>query len=244
MTTWENIDNEIERVDNLTVTSDTAYERITNDLKIEDTRDDGSLKQNTAWLVQEIPNISFLDISDTMLESKKTFHGREYWNIIIWKEGKSVEAQPQDIWIYWDVKQDTNTWLKTLAEFQEYTAWSNNICFENNSGMSWYKILRDWIYKIAFSFWIDNIANTAADIWHSIVISRGGSLIFLNTWMYWWTSALWLTDYCFSGTSHIEWKEWDIVWLAVRVRDANANWVTWKYHTAELTIQYMQDKIW
>lgn len=94
MTTWESIDNEIERVDNLTVTSDAAYERVTNDLKMEDTRDDGSLKQNTAWLVDEIPNISFIDIADVFLESKKTLADKAGYVLIVWTDGKSIEAVP------------------------------------------------------------------------------------------------------------------------------------------------------
>lgn len=94
MTTWESIDNEIERVENLTITSDAAFERVTNDLKMEDERDWWYLKQNTAWLVQEIPNISFLDIWDTFLESKKTLADKAGYVLIVWTNGKSIEAVP------------------------------------------------------------------------------------------------------------------------------------------------------
>lgn len=95
MTTWENTDSiDIERVDNLTITSDAAFERVTSDLKMEDERDRWYLKQNTAWLVQEIPNISFLDIWDTFLETKKTLADKAGYVLIVWTNGKSIEAVP------------------------------------------------------------------------------------------------------------------------------------------------------
>ena len=93
MTTWENIDS-INESENLTVTSDAAFERVTNDMKMEEERDVGSLKQNTAWLVDEIPNISFIDIADVFLESKKTLADKAWYVLIVWTDGKSIEAVP------------------------------------------------------------------------------------------------------------------------------------------------------
>lgn len=93
MTTWENIDS-INESENLTVTSDAAFERVTNDMKMEEERDVGSLKQNTAWLVDEIPNISFIDIADVFLESKKTLADKAWYVLIVWTNGKSIEAVP------------------------------------------------------------------------------------------------------------------------------------------------------
>jgi hypothetical protein len=93
MTTWENTDS-IKESENLTVTSDAAFERVTNDFKMEEERDVGSLKQNTAWLVDEIPNTSFLDIWDTFLETKKTLADKAWYVLVVWTNGKSIEAVP------------------------------------------------------------------------------------------------------------------------------------------------------
>lgn len=93
MTTWENTDS-INESENLMVTSDAAFERVTNDMKMEEERDVGSLKQNTAWLVDEIPNISFLDIWDTFLETKKTLADKAGYVLIVWTDWKSIEAVP------------------------------------------------------------------------------------------------------------------------------------------------------
>lgn len=87
MTQWGNTDN-------LLITEDWAYERVTNNIKMEDENDDGYLKQNTAWLVQEIPNISFLDIADTFLETKKTLANKAGYVLVVWTNGKSIEAVP------------------------------------------------------------------------------------------------------------------------------------------------------
>ena len=78
MTTWESTDN-VEVMDNVTITSDAAYERVTSDEHFEEEKNWWYLQQNTSWLVQEIPNIAFIDIADTMLESKKTLYDRENW---------------------------------------------------------------------------------------------------------------------------------------------------------------------
>lgn len=93
MTTWENTDS-INESENLIVTSDAAFERVTNDFKMEEERDVGSLKQNTAWLVDEIPNISLLDIWDTFLETKKTLADKAWYVLVVWTNGKSIEAVP------------------------------------------------------------------------------------------------------------------------------------------------------
>lgn len=87
MTQWGNTDN-------LLITDDWVYERVTNNIKMEDENDGGYLKQNTAWLVQEIPNISFLDIADTFLETKKTLANKAGYVLVVWTNGKSIEAVP------------------------------------------------------------------------------------------------------------------------------------------------------
>ena len=92
MTTWENIDNT--DMENVTVTSDVAFERVTSDEHFVEEGEKSFLKQNTAWLVQEIPNISFLDIWDTLLETRKTLADKAGYVLVVWQNGKSIEAVP------------------------------------------------------------------------------------------------------------------------------------------------------
>lgn len=96
MITWENTDSidNIKESDDIVVTSDAAFQRVTNDEKFSDEQWDGYLKQNTAWLVQEIPNISFIDIWDTFLETKKTLADKAGYVLVVWTNGKSIEAVP------------------------------------------------------------------------------------------------------------------------------------------------------
>lgn len=96
MITWENTDKleDVERVDNVTITSDAAFERVTNNEEMINENNWWFLKQNTAWLVQEIPNISFIDIWDTFLETKKTLADKAGYVLIVWTNGKSIEAVP------------------------------------------------------------------------------------------------------------------------------------------------------
>lgn len=71
-------------------------ESVDNNTALDDKRreePDVWLKQDTAWLVDEIPNISFLDIWDTLLEDKKTLHNRRWAHFVVWKASKSVELQ-------------------------------------------------------------------------------------------------------------------------------------------------------
>ena len=93
MTTWESIDS-VERTDNLIVTSDAAFERVSSNEHFENERGEWFLKQNTSWLVQEVPNISFLDIADTFLETKKTLSDKAGYVLVVWENGKSIEAVP------------------------------------------------------------------------------------------------------------------------------------------------------
>ena len=92
-TELENTDS-IETWENVTVTNDAAFERVTSDIKMEEWKDWWYLQQNTAWLVQEIPNISFLDIWDTFLETKKTLASKAGYVLVVWTNGKSIEAVP------------------------------------------------------------------------------------------------------------------------------------------------------
>lgn len=92
MTTWESIDNV--DMENVTVTSDVAFERVTSDEHFVEEPKGWYLQQNTSWLVQEIPNISFLDIWDIFLETKKSLSDKAGYVLIVWQEGKSIEAVP------------------------------------------------------------------------------------------------------------------------------------------------------
>lgn len=167
MTTWEStdkIDNE-----NLTVTSDAAFERVTSDEHFEDERNWGYLQQNTSWLVQEVPNIAFLDIADTMLESQKTLYNRKNWNIVIGKAWKSIEAQPQDL-----ARLVSNSYMHTWTT-NDYTvpfddieipSWEDEIniktfAFQNN----WVKVLIPWVYRISYWWQINPWNTTSFSVW-------------------------------------------------------------------------------
>lgn len=151
MTTWESIDNV--DMENVTVTSDAAFERVTSDEHFEDEKDSGYLKQNTSWLVQEIPNISFIDIADTMLESKKTLYNRENWILRVWEAGRSIEAQPQDTVTLW-LNDDYNipSWdhyieFDTITSSQHYTTckpWQQWNIYTVEILQTWYYIISYW----------------------------------------------------------------------------------------------------
>ena len=152
MTTWESTDN-------LTITSDEAFERVTSDEHFADERDWGFLQQNTSWLVQEVPNISFLDIADTMLESQKTLYNRKNWNIVVGKAWRSIEAQPQDL------ARLVSTSYQYTASSDDFTIPFNDIEipsgedevniktfeFKNN----WIKVLIPWVYRLSYWWQVD-----------------------------------------------------------------------------------------
>ena len=140
MTTWESTDN-VEVMDNITITSDAAYERVTSDEHFEEEKNWGYLQQNTSWLVQEIPNIAFIDIADTMLESKKTLYDRENWILRVWEKGRSIEVQPQD----------TVTLLMN-ADYNISQSWEHYIEFDSTG-----KIVADNCENVNNAyFWIKN----------------------------------------------------------------------------------------
>ena len=103
MTQYANIDkkNFFDRIE----TSDWyQIEKIGNSSEFDDNRKDTPdewLKQDTAWLVNEIPNISFLDIWDTLLESKKTLHWRRWAHLIVWDASKSIELMYMNKFKLW-----------------------------------------------------------------------------------------------------------------------------------------------
>ncbi len=163
MTTWENTDNE-----NVIVTSDEAFERVTSDEHFEDEWERGYLQQNTSWLVQEIPNISFLDIWDTLLEQKKTLFQKNNWSVVVWKEWKSIEVIPQDTFNIKPWLDISITTLPTMVALDSWTGTQNSTVIEQDMDNPWrLKILKDWYYRISY-WWTIEVLN-ATELIVSIV---------------------------------------------------------------------------
>lgn len=237
MTTWESIDNV--DMENVTVTSDAAYERVTSDEGFIDEWEKWYLRQNTAWLIQEIPNISFLDIADTMLESQKTLYNRENWVLRVGKAGKSIEVQPQDTMTVWQNSDKTyivSPWYTdNYIEFdwvdssQHYTTVKPSRTTLPN--IYTFDILQSWIYKI--SYWWTLEPNSAT--WFRVVV-----------WKIWDTPKTLLIDY-YKGSSLPEimswWKQkpnisldkWDSVFMKIEADDAIK-----MYKDTYLSIQFQQ----
>ena len=208
MTTWESIDNE-----NLTVTSDAAFERVTSDEHFEDERNWGYLQQNTSWLVQEIPNIAFLDIADTMLESQKTLYNRKNWNIVVGKAGMSIEAQPQDL------ARLVSSKTRYTATSNDYTVPFNDIeipsgedelniktfAFENN----WVKVLIPWVYRISYWWQVEPWANTIS---FSVWLYRNGAYVTSDA--YEWVGIFW-SMMSWGRSISLNCAAWDVLTLYV-----------------------------
>lgn len=238
MTTWESIDN-VERTDNLTVTSDAAFERVSSNEHFEDERGEWFLKQNTSWLVQEVPNIWFLDIADTMLESKKTLYNRKNWNIVIGTAGRSIEAQPQDLArLVSDSYMHAGTTNDYVIPFDdiEIPSWEDEVnvrtfSFENN----WVEVLIPWVYRISY-WWQINPWDTTN---FSVGLYRNGTYVTSDDYenvngfwslMSWWRSI------------SISCDEWDVLTLNVYSRWDNPD-VYLTYNNSRFTyleVQYIQ----
>lgn len=239
MTTWESIDN-VERTDNLIVTSDAAFERVSSNEHFEEESERGFLKQNTSWLVQEIPNISFLDIADTMLESQKTLYNRKNWNIVVGKAGRSIEAQPQDL------ARLVSSQSQYTSSSEEFTIPFNDIEipsgedelniktfeFKNN----WIEVLIPWVYRISYWWMIDPWVDC----------------IYLNVWLYrngaYVTSDLYeRVDWFWSALSwwrsiSLNCEVWDVLTLHVIAQWDNPT-VHLTYNDSRFTyleVQYIQ----
>lgn len=237
MTTWENIDS-IES-ENLTVTSDAAYERVTNDIKMNEWENWGYLKQNTAWLVQEIPNISFLDIADTMLENHKTLHNRKNWNIVVWQAGKSIEAQPQDFcFLYGSSPSTDRTWAVNMIPINSSSIIPDNAeCFTvvSDSSSTYIQIEQSWYYSIKYSWTI-----------HSATVTQSANN-YLEHWFYIYPD---LTVYCaqmvsswyryyesISNEAIHYFDNWDRVWVYI-----NRNG-TWQIQAMTFQVNYLFNTI-
>ena len=235
MTESENIDS-TQSTENLTVTSDAAFERVTNDFKMEDEVAWWYMKQNTAWLVQEIPNISFLDVADTLLESNKTLFWKENWALRVWVNAKSIETQPQDTIllrldqnkIYIMSPWYTDNWIDFDSDV---SSWNYTTSKPDNTYMfNWYKvkILETWYYSI--SYWWTLKPNSATNF--TVLIASNSTTItndrFVN-WTYpeilsWWKSI-----------PNIYLEAWDIVWMKIQANDAIE-----MYKGTYLSVQFQQ----
>lgn len=157
MTQFANIDNRESFLD--TETSDGFFIEKVNNSSVLDNRwsDDSDvwLKQDTAWLVDEIPNISFLDIWDTLLEDKKTLHDRRWAHLVVWKASKSIELEYANKFklsfepnymsdvenlVKWDIESPYVSWIKDNPDYaQYYTAFWPLACMIEEDGR--YEIL-------------------------------------------------------------------------------------------------------
>lgn len=236
MTTWESIDNE--NMENVTVTSDAAFERVTSDEHFEDERGEGFLKQNTSWLVQEVPNIWFLDIADTMLESKKTLYNRKNWNIVVGTAGRSIEAQPQDL------ARLVSSQSRYTASSNDYTIPFNDIeipsgedelniktfSFENN----WVKVLIPWVYRISYGWqvepWIDTIS-------FSVWLYRNGAYVTSDSYeradgfwsmISWWRSISLKCEKNDVLSLHVT-SQWDYVDVYMTYQDSRFTYLEVQY---------------
>lgn len=231
MTTWESTDNV--DMENVTVTSDAAFERVTSDEHFEDERNGWYLKQNTSWLVQEIPNIAFLDIADTMLESKKTLYDRENWILRVGKAGRSIEAQPQDT-ILLRLDSDQSYWPYSDAWIPfdtDASSWNYTTCKPDNTYIfNGYKvkILQTWYYSISY-WWILNP-------WTSTIVRISiESNAERITYDYFKDTTLPETISWWKTIRNIKLTEWDIVWMKIYLNDG---WTLLK--DTYMTVQFQQ----
>lgn len=237
MTTWESIDNV--DMENVTVTSDEAFERVTSDEYFEEEKDGGFLKQNTSWLVQEIPNISFLDIADTLLENKKTLYNRKNWNIVVGTAWKSIEAQPQDLAILVS-NSYMHTWTTNdyIIPFDdiEIPSWEDEInikTFEFNN--NWVEILIPWVYRVSYWWQINPWNTTEFSVW----LYRNGTYVTSDNYEN--VNGFWILMSWWRSTS-IRCNEWDVLTLNVYSQWDNPD-VYLTYNDSRFTyleVQYIQ----
>lgn len=235
-TELENIDS-IETWENVTVTNDAAFERVTSDIKMEGWEDWWYLRQNTAWLVQEIPNISFLDIADTLLESNKTLFWKENWILRVWVNAKSIETQPQDTLLLRlddDAIYINSPWYTdTYIEFDSNISSLNyTTCKPDKTRLAniyTFDILETWYYTI--SYWWTLEPNSAT--WFDLTVQSfdTGTIArdkykdaSLPEILSWWKSI-----------SNIYLEKWDSVFMYIQANDA-IKMYKWTY----MSIQFQQ----
>ena len=228
MTTWENTDNTY--MENVIVTSDEAFERITSDEGFIDEWEKWFLKQNTAWLVQEIPNISFLDIADTLLETKKTLADKAGYVLVVWQSGKSIEVLRQDsinIWL-WEDKNISTT--PALVQLDTWTITDDSDKIEVDQQHVWrINILMSWYYRISYGWTIDALSATQLTV---EIYNKNDKV----TWeIYSWISG----KLSWWRTLSLSLNEWDYLYMRV---DANGSIKVCQEYTY-LEIQYIRQSI-
>lgn len=232
MTTWESIDNE-----NLTVTSDAAFERVTSDESFTDEKNWGYLQQNTSWLVQEIPNIAFLDIADTMLESQKTLYNRENWVLRVGKAGRSIEAQPQDTLL---LKLDSDaTYIISPWYTDNYVDFDSNISSLNYTTVKpdktrlaniyTFDVLETWYYNLSYGWTLE--PNSAT--WFRVTVAAFDAWIIARD--YYKDSSLPEILSWWKQIPNIYLEKWDSVYMKIEANDA-IKMYAWTF----MSIQFQQ----
>lgn len=227
MTTWESIDNV--DMENVTVTSDAAFERVTSDEHFEEEKDSWYLKQNTSWLVQEIPNISFLDIWDTMLEWKKTLHWKDNWNVVVWSKWKSIEAIPQDsivLRMLWDQSVSS----PSKIEFDWWDKTSNITTMDYDYDNYRIRIDKKWWYRISYWWTVDLGSATQLLI---AIFQNSDDITWDDLRGISWTRLSWWRSIC------VELNEWDYITMWINADSA----VTVKEKYTYFQIQYIWQSI-
>ena len=214
MTTWESIDNV--DIKNVIVTSDEAFERVTSDEGFVDEWEKWFLKQNTAWLVQDIPNISFLDIADTFLESKKTLWDKKWYILIVWNAWKSVEVLRQDsinIWL-WEDKSISTT--PALVQLDTWDITDDSDKIEVDQQHVWrINILMSWYYRISYGWTIDALSATQLTV---EIYNKNDKV----TWeIYSWISG----KLSWWRTLSLSLNEWDYIYMRVDANDSIDNYL-------------------
>lgn len=235
MTTWESIDNV--DMENVTVTSDAAFERVTSDEHFEDERGEGFLKQNTSWLVQEVPNIWFLDIADTMLESQKTLYDRENWVLRVGKAGRSIEAQPQDTLL---LKLDSDaTYIISPWYTDNYVDFDSNISSLNYTTVKpdktrlaniyTFDILETWYYNLSYGWTLE--PNSAT--WFRVTVAAFDAWTIARD--YYKDSSLPEILSWWKQIPNIYLEKWDSVYMKIEANDA-IKMYAWTF----MSIQFQQ----
>lgn len=236
MTTWESIDNV--DMENVTLTSDAAFARVTSDEHFEEEKNGGYLQQNTAWLIQEIPNISFLDVSDTMLESRKTLYERENWILRVWKAWRSIEVQPQDT-----VSLIMNGDYEIPEAWEHYVEFDDSISSLNYTvckpEQTWnlyhIDILQTWYYVISYGREV--MTNSATELkitisndWHNpwTIMTDKHKATLLPEIMSWWKYI-----------PNVYLEEWDVINMKIY-----SNSDLRIFRTTYLNIQFQQYTLW
>lgn len=228
MTELENTDNL--STENVTVTSDAAFERVTSDIKMENWEDWWYLQQNTAWLVQEVPNISILDISDFLIENKKTLYDRQNWNIVVGKAGRSIEAQPQDTVTLSLSANYIVSSFPWAIHFDEWTSSLNyTVCKIDDDDLYKIDILQDWYYRMSYWWTINPHNATSFTIW----IWSSNNYITADTfdwWSYWAKMSWWRSIW------NVYLHKWDYVFMDITANDTITVFKDFTY----IEIQYQQ----